>query len=423
MAIFHLNVVCHSRSQGHSAVAGAAYRAGARLVDDRTGLVHDYSSKQGVAASFVVLPAGVTPMSRQQLWDAVEASERRKNSTVAREIEVSLPHELSAPDRQKLTLDFSAWLVNKYGFAADVSLHNPTRKNDDKNFHAHIYTSTRALIANGFSEKIRVLDAAKTGSLEIIDWRAEWAKRVNAALEESKLKSRIDHRSHAARGLDDLPTRHEGNGQQAERIKAENANIKEINKINQNLKALLKERAQLAAQETIRGAARQAQADAKKMMAAPTLAQLAAQRETAADQAREAAQAIAKARVERERASPRRLVREARAALPAALKQLEATKAELKALQARGLPWYAPWRRPALALAQDAYSAAKTAARELGIEARAPVLEDVDKTAREAEKRLQAAQAERERIEAQMLASADTPKDSQQLIKKAGKRL
>jgi hypothetical protein len=264
MAIFHLNVVCHSRSAGHSAVSGAAYRAGERLVDDRTGLVHDYSKKRGIEASFMVLPEGISPMSRQALWDSVEAAEKRKNSTVAREIEISLPYELDGPGREKLALGFTSWLVKKYGFAADMSLHNPTNKNDQKNFHAHIYTSTRVLTETGFSEKIRVLDAAKTGSIEINSWREEWANHVNAALEQNNIKTRIDHRSNADRGITDLPTRHQGNGPQAARIKAENDDIQELNSINAELRSLLKERAQLAAQEIINQASRQAQADAKK---------------------------------------------------------------------------------------------------------------------------------------------------------------
>lgn len=73
------------------------------------------------------------------------------------------------------------------------------------------------------------------------------------------------------------------------------------------------------------------------------------------------------------------------------------------------MPWYAPWRRPALERTQASYGAAKRAVHELGREARAPVLEDVEKAAREAEKRLRQAQTERERIEQQML-EKDAPR-------------
>ena len=36
-----------TRPNGHSAVAAAAYRAGARLLDERTGERHDYARRTG----------------------------------------------------------------------------------------------------------------------------------------------------------------------------------------------------------------------------------------------------------------------------------------------------------------------------------------------------------------------------------------
>lgn len=45
---------------------------------------------------------------------------------------------------------------------------------------------------------------------ELLRWRAAWADVVNRALERSGVEQRIDHRSHAERGLDEKPTIHEG---------------------------------------------------------------------------------------------------------------------------------------------------------------------------------------------------------------------
>lgn len=45
---------------------------------------------------------------------------------------------------------------------------------------------------------------------QIIAWRAAWADAVNRALERSGVEQRVDHRSHAERGLDGKPTVHEG---------------------------------------------------------------------------------------------------------------------------------------------------------------------------------------------------------------------
>ena len=45
---------------------------------------------------------------------------------------------------------------------------------------------------------------------QIVVWRKAWADTTNAHLERAGADARIDHRSHAERGLDELPTIHEG---------------------------------------------------------------------------------------------------------------------------------------------------------------------------------------------------------------------
>lgn len=45
---------------------------------------------------------------------------------------------------------------------------------------------------------------------QIIAWRAAWADAVNRALERKGVEARVDHRSHAERGIDEKPTVHEG---------------------------------------------------------------------------------------------------------------------------------------------------------------------------------------------------------------------
>ena len=47
MAIYHLSASIVKRSAGRSVVAAAAYRAGSKIEDLTTGLVHDYTHKQG----------------------------------------------------------------------------------------------------------------------------------------------------------------------------------------------------------------------------------------------------------------------------------------------------------------------------------------------------------------------------------------
>src|SRR3546814_6667574 len=85
--LFHLAVKALGRSAGRSATAAAAYRAGVEITDERTGLVHDYTRKQGVEHSELMLPTDAPEWAadRERLWNAAELAETRKNATVARE--------------------------------------------------------------------------------------------------------------------------------------------------------------------------------------------------------------------------------------------------------------------------------------------------------------------------------------------------
>ena len=48
MAIYHCSTKTVNRSSGRTAVASMAYRAGEKLEDERTGLTHDFTKKDGV---------------------------------------------------------------------------------------------------------------------------------------------------------------------------------------------------------------------------------------------------------------------------------------------------------------------------------------------------------------------------------------
>jgi hypothetical protein len=243
MAIFHLSVKVFSRSKGHSAVAAAAYRTGSRLVDSRTGEIADYTRRAGVLSSSLHLPDSAPRLSRAELWDQAEAAEKRKNSTVARECELSLPHELTRQAQIGLADQMARWLVDRYGVAVDCAVHEPTGENDRRNVHAHLLMTTRVLGPAGLGEKTRVLDAAATGSAEISAWRERWAELVNFTLQQAG-HDLVDHRSHADRGLDQKPTIKEGRGRGAAERQAYNA---EIRSLNDDLADALAERAHAAA--------------------------------------------------------------------------------------------------------------------------------------------------------------------------------
>lgn len=265
MAIFHLTVKCFSRSKGHSAVAAAAYRSGARLLDARTGELCDYSRRRGVVASSLHLPGGAPALDRQALWDAAEAAETRKNSTVARECEVALPAELPLPAQVQLANDMAAWLVQRYRVAVDTAVHEPTGDNDERNVHAHLLMTTRVLDSTGFGAKTRLLDSAATGSAEVTTWREHWAALCNAALEAHGHAARVDHRSHADRGLEDLPTIKVGKWRGSADRNEHNAQVRTL---NHDLAEALAERAAAAAAAKVAEADQVARDQAARIAAA-----------------------------------------------------------------------------------------------------------------------------------------------------------
>jgi hypothetical protein len=185
MASFHLAVKTIGRSAGRSATAAAAYRAGVEITDERTGLVHDYTRKQGVEHSALVVPADAPAWAndRAALWNAAEQAETRKNSTVAREYEIALPAELSAEARRELALGLAREISERHGVAVDVAIHAPGREGDQRNHHAHLLTTTRRIGPEGLGEKTRELDQKTSGEVE--RWRGRWAEMQNVALERA----------------------------------------------------------------------------------------------------------------------------------------------------------------------------------------------------------------------------------------------
>ena len=210
MAIYHLSVKTLSRSDGRSATAAAAYRSASRIIDERTGEIHDYTHKQGVVSRDLILPGTVPDWAqdRAQLWNVIEQTERRVNSTVAREFEIALPDELNAAQRQQLALSFARELVAQHGFIADVCIHEPSRDGDGRNHHAHILCSTRRLEGGTFTDKTRELDEVKHGVVQ--HWRARYAELQNQHLQAAGQAEQVDHRSLKAQGIARPPTAHLG---------------------------------------------------------------------------------------------------------------------------------------------------------------------------------------------------------------------
>lgn len=196
MAIFHTSVKTFSRSKGQSALAAAAYRGGLLLADMLTGQQHDYRRRSGVVESFCLAPpdAPEWALDPRELWAVAEAAERRKDATVAREFEVSLPHELSDEQRSHLAFVIADALVDRYGFAVQASIHAPGTP-DGLNHHVHILATTRRLGPEGFGDKTRELDGGPSGKAQVQWVREMVATTINAHMEAAGFTNTVDHRS------------------------------------------------------------------------------------------------------------------------------------------------------------------------------------------------------------------------------------
>ena len=205
MAIYHLSAQLIKRSEGRSAVACAAYRAGVALRDERTGESFDYSRRRTHIESCIMLPLGSPPelLDRSTLWNAVEAAEKRRDAQLSRELVVALPVELSRDEQGALVEDFVSKLVETTGVGADMSIHD----SGDGNPHAHIMLTLRTIDAAGLSPKKN--RALNTPAI-LMEWRKDWAEATNWALAQAGRSERIDHRSHADRGLKSPPSVHLG---------------------------------------------------------------------------------------------------------------------------------------------------------------------------------------------------------------------
>jgi Ti-type conjugative transfer relaxase TraA len=233
MAIYHLSVKVISRSAGRSAVAAAAYRSAGRLHDERIDRTHDFTNKGGVVHSEVMLPEGAPDhlSDREQLWNAVEASEKRKDAQLSREVEFAIPRELNQEQGIALARDFVEREFVERGMIADLNVHWDIGADGLTKPHAHVMLTMREVGREGdenvFGAKVR--DWNRTELVE--QWRERWADHVNQRLAELDIDARIDHRSLEAQGIDLEPqdkigpaaSRMEGRGLEAERIEEHRA--------------------------------------------------------------------------------------------------------------------------------------------------------------------------------------------------------
>jgi len=215
LAIYHLSIKIVSRGKGKSAVAAAAYQAGAVIRNEYDGLTHDYSKKTGVVHTEILLPDNAPReyTDRATFWNAVEKCERYKTAQLAREIEIALPAELSREQNISLAQRYVKENFVSAGMCADVCIHDTGAGNP----HAHIMLTMRPIERDGlWGQKSRTVDGKKIPTVDwneqtkAEDWRKAWAAYCNTALRIHGHDERIDHRSFERQGIDQVPTIHLG---------------------------------------------------------------------------------------------------------------------------------------------------------------------------------------------------------------------
>ena len=232
IAIYHWNIGIVSRGKGKSAVAAAAYRSGEKLTNEWDGMTHDYTRKGGVVHTEILLPPNAPPSfsDRSTLWNSVELYEKAGNAQLAREIDAALPIELSREEQIRLVREYCSSQFVSRGMCVDFAIHDT----DSGTPHCHIMLTMRPLDERGAwaakskkeydldenGERIRLPSGRyKTHKVDLtgwnsqenaLVWRKAWADISNDYLERAGSPERIDHRSNAERGIDEIPTVHMG---------------------------------------------------------------------------------------------------------------------------------------------------------------------------------------------------------------------
>ena len=242
MAIYHCSISNVSRAKGSTSCATLAYISGEGIHDSRTGIKYSYSRRERVLEVGTILPTSAPSgyADAETLWNAVENYETADNARTAKKIQVALPRELELSEQKTVVEEYIRQNLAQEGYCATYAIHDGgTRGNP----HAHILVSNRTIDRKGNwgvkrkmayalderGNRIPLLNEDGTQRTDgngrrqwkrvtveqnkldskdfLLRLRKAWADVVNRYLSPSE---QIDHRSNVARGIEDIPTIHEG---------------------------------------------------------------------------------------------------------------------------------------------------------------------------------------------------------------------
>jgi hypothetical protein len=218
--MYHATTSAVSRGAGGSVCAKGAYIGGEEITNEITGEIHNYTKKQGVEHTEVILPSGIDKtISSSDLWNKAELAENRKDARIGREWVIGLPCELDKEQRKELAQNLAKDLAERYQVATQIAVHEPNKQGDQRNYHVHILTTTRKIDQdlNLTSKSDIELDRKQCAKLgistsqeQIIECRERIANRINQSLEFANIQKQVSHLSYKDQGIDKIPTKHLG---------------------------------------------------------------------------------------------------------------------------------------------------------------------------------------------------------------------
>ena len=184
----HFKITIVKRSQGQSAVAGAAYQSGERLFSEYDQKTKFYNKKKELVHAEIMLPSHAPPgyADRATLWNAVEAVENQWNSQLARRIVLAFPVEVPKEQYLSMIKEFCQEQFVSKGMIADQL--------PSGNWKCH---------------KENTVDWNDQKYAEV--WRHSWETITNRYLEAAGRPERVDLRSFERQGgIQQIPTVHLG---------------------------------------------------------------------------------------------------------------------------------------------------------------------------------------------------------------------
>lgn len=147
---------------------------------------------------------------REQLWNGAEQAEKRKDSQLAKDYTIALPHELNKEEQRWAIQDWTRENFVRKGYVVDVNIHRPGKEGDHRNTHAHVMVSIRTVDSSGFCTKKEQFTGYGPDKDDLKRLRESWEQIGNRHLQRAGHKPTLDHRSYEDRGIGRKPSNHLG---------------------------------------------------------------------------------------------------------------------------------------------------------------------------------------------------------------------